>query len=225
MMAGRYKEMFEKMQVDALIYGHSHFPESRLYNGVLFFCPGFAGEDMRDPGRAVGILTISDGKISGEITVDFEEDGKSEKLSVGQLQNKFNRPERAIRQKAFAKFEEAWETRASLAASALNYQGGFRLSLYKHRGWKSVLHEPLRVNRMEEATLDAMWRNVATALPDMRKYIYAKKRFLGIDKFQLGRKAAAETGLRNCVGLFGKPHCCHLRLVLFGKACEIPHRP
>lgn len=67
MMAGRYKEMFEKMQVDALVYGHSHFPESRLFNGVLFFCPGFAGEDVRDPGRAVGILTISDGKISGEI--------------------------------------------------------------------------------------------------------------------------------------------------------------
>jgi oligoendopeptidase F len=122
-------------------------------------------------------------KISGEITVDFEEAGKVEKLSVGQLQNRFNSPDRSVRQRAFVKFEEAWNSRAILAASALNYQGGFRLSLYKNRNWKSPLHEPLRMNRLQEKTLNAMWKAVATTLPAMKKYIEAKKKLLGIDKF------------------------------------------
>ncbi len=122
-------------------------------------------------------------KISGEITVDFEEDGKIVKLSVGQLQNKFNSPNRETRKRAFAKFEEAWRNRSSLAASALNFQGGFRLSVYKNRGWKSPLHEPLRMNRLQEKTLNAMWKAVASSLPAMKKYIDAKKKLLGIDKF------------------------------------------
>lgn len=66
-MAHHYKEIFERLHADALVYGHSHSPDSRMYQGILFFCPGYAGEDLRHPGRAVGILTVSDGKISGEI--------------------------------------------------------------------------------------------------------------------------------------------------------------
>lgn len=122
-------------------------------------------------------------KLSGEITVDFEENGSVEKLSVGQLQNRFQHPDRAIRQKAFAKFEETWNGRATLAATALNSQAGFRLSLYKNRGWKSALFEPLKINRLQEATLDAMWRAVETSLPSLSKYISSKKKLLGIDKF------------------------------------------
>jgi pepF/M3 family oligoendopeptidase len=122
-------------------------------------------------------------RISGDILVDFEEDGKVEKLSVGQLQNKYQHPDRAVRQKAFVKLKEAWNSRAALATTALNSQGGFRLSIYNGRGWKSALHEPLRMNRMEEATLNAMWRAVSKSIPQMAKYIDAKKRILGIDEF------------------------------------------
>jgi oligoendopeptidase F len=122
-------------------------------------------------------------KISGEIRVDFEEAGKIETLSVGQLQSKFNSPDRSVRQRAFVSFVEAWNSRGTQAASALNYLGGFRLSLYKNRNWKSPLHEPLRMNRLQEKTLNAMWKAVATTLPAMRKYVEAKKKLLGIEKF------------------------------------------
>lgn len=69
-MAPLYSHLFERLQTDALIYGHSHFPQNKVFRGILFFCPGYAGEDARNPGRGVGLLTISDdhdGKISGEI--------------------------------------------------------------------------------------------------------------------------------------------------------------
>ncbi len=69
-MAPLYRDLFEKLHTDALIFGHSHFPQNRVYQGILFFCPGYAGENVREPGRAVGILTIlgsPGGEISGEI--------------------------------------------------------------------------------------------------------------------------------------------------------------
>lgn len=122
-------------------------------------------------------------KMSGELQVMFEQDGKEEKLSMGQLQNKFLHPDRKIRKAAFEKYAQAWERRAGLAAATLNNQAGFRLSLYKRRGWESALHEPLRVGRLKRETLATMWQEVASALPQMARYIAAKKKMLGIDKF------------------------------------------
>jgi pepF/M3 family oligoendopeptidase len=123
-------------------------------------------------------------RLSGEIKVEFAEPGKKpEVLSVGQLSNKFQNPDREVRKSAFQKFEQAWEGRAALAADTLNSQAGFRLTVYDRRGWKSALHEPLRLGRMKQQTLDAMWDAVGQALPQMEKYIEAKKRLLGIDKF------------------------------------------
>ncbi|MCK4857558.1 MAG: M3 family oligoendopeptidase [candidate division Zixibacteria bacterium] len=122
-------------------------------------------------------------KISGRIKVEFQDGDKLETLSVGQLQNKFLNPDRGIRKRAFTKFQEAWQEEASLTAAALNYQGGFRLSIYKHRDWDSVLHEPLRMGRMKEETLTAMWQAVTKALPQVTRYIEAKKKVLGITEF------------------------------------------
>jgi oligoendopeptidase F len=122
-------------------------------------------------------------KMSGELQVTFEQDGKKEALSMGQLQNKLLHPDRKVRKAAFQQFQGAWETRAGLAASALNSQAGFRLSLYRRRGWPSALHEPLRMGRMKKETLETMWDTVASALPQMSRYIAAKKKVLGIDKF------------------------------------------
>ncbi len=122
-------------------------------------------------------------KISGEISIEFSHEGKTEKLSVGQLANKFNSPDRVVREKAFRLFEKAWDEKANICAAALNNQAGFRLSLYKNRKWDSVLLEPLRLNRMQRASLDAMWAAVKQSLPEMKRYINAKKKLMGIDKY------------------------------------------
>lgn len=122
-------------------------------------------------------------KISGEISVDFEENGKVSKLSIGQLANKFQRPDRDTRRRAFELFEQVWGKQASLCAAALNAQAGFRLTVYKRRGWKTAVHEPLRMNRIQEGTLEAMWSAVTESLPLIEKYVSAKKKLLGIDSF------------------------------------------
>lgn len=122
-------------------------------------------------------------RMSGELRAEFEQNGKIETLSMGQLQNKTQHPDREVRKKAFEKYRESWDSRAGLASSILNNQAGFRLSLYKRRGWKSALHEPLRAGRMKRETLEAMWDAVGKALPDLSRYIAAKKKILGIDRF------------------------------------------
>jgi len=122
-------------------------------------------------------------KMAGDLRADFEEDGETKSLSMGQLATKMSSPDRDVRRRAFEAMCSAWETRADMAAMALNSQGGFRLSLYTNRKWDSVLHEPLTMARLKESTLDAMWSVVADETHKLKPYIEAKKKLLGIDKF------------------------------------------
>jgi oligoendopeptidase F len=122
-------------------------------------------------------------KMAGDLTTDFTEDGQTKQLSMGQLAIKMSSPDRKIRQQAFHKLSESWNSCAELAAMALNAQAGFRLSLYKNRNWQSPLYEPLTMARMRQETLDTMWRVVKRETPRLKPYIEAKKKLLGIDKF------------------------------------------
>lgn len=123
-------------------------------------------------------------KMYGDLSVDYSENGKKKKLSLSQLANKMSSPDRKIRRRAFEKLEEAWETRASLASMVLNFQAGFRLTLYSRRKWDSFLLEPLLICRLKEESLEAMWSAVETAGPKLNQYIDAKKKILGIDRFR-----------------------------------------
>lgn len=109
------------------------------------------------------------------INVDGEE------LSVGQAANRFASPDRAARQALFSSWEAAWEKESDLIAYALNHLGGFRLSLYKHRGWDDVLKEPLAANRIRRETLDAMFSAVESARPRLKQYLDRKAKLLGAD--------------------------------------------
>ncbi|NLI15787.1 MAG: M3 family oligoendopeptidase, partial [candidate division Zixibacteria bacterium] len=123
-------------------------------------------------------------KMAGDLRVDFEENGQTKTISMGQLAAKMDLPDRKIRQQAFEKMTSAWQSRAELAAMTLNSLAGFRLALYKNRGWESPIFEALRNARIKQETLDAMWGVVADESPRLQKYIAAKKNILGIDQFK-----------------------------------------
>ena len=46
---------------------------------------------------------------------------------------------------------------ADYLSKTLNHLSGFRLNVYKKRGWEDVLKEPLAINRMKNETLETMW--------------------------------------------------------------------
>lgn len=123
-------------------------------------------------------------KIAGDLRVEIEEDGKKKGISLGQNENRFSDPDRAVRRDAFEKMESAWETRADYAAMALNSLIGFRLSIYENRRWDSFLKEAIDDCRMKEETLEAMWQAVSEKGPRIKEYVDAKTELLGIDKFR-----------------------------------------
>lgn len=120
--------------------------------------------------------------IVGRMTMTVEENGKSTELSMGQAANKLNDANREVRKQVFAKWEDAWADSAELCANTINHIAGFRLAVYKHRGWDSFLKEPLEVCRMEEQTLNTMWDVIQKNKAPFVKYLQRKAKLMGVDK-------------------------------------------
>jgi oligoendopeptidase F len=117
-----------------------------------------------------------------QFRIPVEEDGKTIEMSAGQAFNKLHTPDTAKRRALFAEWERTWAEKADFCAEALNHLAGFRLTMYKHRGWESVHKEPLAINRMTEATLNAMWGAVDEAKDEFVAYLNRKARLLGLEK-------------------------------------------
>lgn len=120
--------------------------------------------------------------IVGKIKISFNENGKEKLLSVGQAFNKFSSPDREIRTAIFENWVKAWGDQADILAKTLNHLSGFRLSVYKKRGWEDVLKEPLSINRMEKRTLETMWTVISENKQMLVKYLERKATLLGLEK-------------------------------------------
>jgi len=121
--------------------------------------------------------------VTGRMSVTVEEKGKTVTLSMGQMSNRMSDPDPAFRASLMEKWEQAWAKEANLCALALNRLAGYRLALYKKRGWDSFLKEPLEINRMSKATLDAMWDTIDRNKDRLVTYMRRKKQYLGLGKF------------------------------------------
>jgi len=120
--------------------------------------------------------------LVGDIKIKIELDGEEKELSVGQANNLSSHENADVRKRSYEALEEAWEGKEDFFASALNHIAGFRLEVYKKRGWDSVLKEPLLRNRMSEETLDAMWGAIGENKAPFVEYLNVKARMLGTDK-------------------------------------------
>lgn len=122
-------------------------------------------------------------RLYGVISGNKEVNWNGQLLSLGQLQSKYlDDPDLQVREEAFHRYEAAWAELAKNCALALNFQAGFRLTLYKFRGWASVLQEPLQDNRLTAGTLEAMWNVVDARSAKLLDYFAAKARLYGLEK-------------------------------------------
>lgn len=103
--------------------------------------------------------------IVGSIQIPYEDEEGTKQLSAGQAFNKLDDEDPKVRKAMFRKWEEAWGGAADYCADTLNHLAGFRLKLYKGRGWEDVLKEPLGINRMSHTTLDVMWDVITKSKP------------------------------------------------------------
>ncbi|MGF9973815.1 M3 family oligoendopeptidase [Bacillus velezensis] len=114
----------------------------------------------------------------GRMKIPFED----KELSVGQAENMMAHPDRRIRHQVFKELNEAWKGEEELFGSTLNHLAGFRTEIYKARGWKSALEEPLAINRMKKETLDVMWRVITDHKKPFAEYLNRKASLLGLER-------------------------------------------
>ncbi|NMH70851.1 M3 family oligoendopeptidase [Bacillus sp. RO3] len=127
-------------------------------------------------------------------SMEIEHDGKT--LSVGQANNLLSSPDENTRKEVFGKLEKAWEQHEELFARTLNHLGGFRLNVYKKRGWEELMKEPLEYNRMKQETLDAMWGAISKNKKPFVQYLERKAQLIGkerLDWYDLDAPVAEST--------------------------------
>ncbi|MBE3562364.1 MAG: M3 family oligoendopeptidase [Hydrogenibacillus schlegelii] len=149
----RMPEPLEKLQADLAVDGYHGWGE--MYHAF------------------VGTLSVEVARRPGEAP---------ERLSVGQAANLLVHPERAVREAAFSAYEATWKGASPLGAEILNHLAGYRLTLYRHRGYADVLEEPLLLNRMTRETLEAMWDAVVRKRTPLVRYLEAKAKRLGLSR-------------------------------------------
>ena len=130
-------------------------------------------------GNAFGKLQ---GTVTSQLAVDFELDGKTEKLPMPALINLRSHPEEETRRRAYEAENNAWEGVKETLAACLNGVKGEANTLNKRRGRKDAIHSSLDAARMDRKTLDAMLSAMKDSFPMFRKYWNAKAKKIGKEK-------------------------------------------
>ena len=138
-----------------------------------------AAELSLSGGNAFGKLQ---GTVTSQLAVDFELDGKSQKLPMPALINLRSHPDEDTRRRAYEAENQAWETVKETLAACLNGVKGEANTLNKKRGRKDAVHSSLDAARMDRKTLEAMMAAMKDSFPMFRKYFNAKAKKIGKEK-------------------------------------------
>ncbi|GMV33622.1 MAG: oligoendopeptidase F [Chloroflexi bacterium] len=138
-----------------------------------------AAELTLSGGNAFGKLQ---GTLTSQMTVDFELDGKTQKMPMPALINLRSHPDEATRRRAYEAENIAWEGVKETLAACLNGVKGETLLLDKKRGREDNLHASIDAARMDRATLDAMLGAMKDSFPMFRRYFKHKAKLLGREK-------------------------------------------
>ena len=138
-----------------------------------------AAELTLSGGRAFNKLQ---GKLTSQLSVEFELDGKLQKLPMPALINLRSHPDEATRRRAYEAENKAWEGVKETLAACLNGVKGETNTLFRKRGWKDPLHFAVESARIDRKTLDAMLAAMKDSFPMFRKYFRAKAKKLGKEK-------------------------------------------
>ena len=120
--------------------------------------------------------------VTSQLTVDFELDGETKKLSTPALINLRGHPNEDVRRRGYEAENKIWEGAKETLAACLNGVKGEANTLNKQRGRVDALHHPIDAARMDRKTLDAMLGAMEASFPMFRKYFKNKAKRLGKEK-------------------------------------------
>jgi pepF/M3 family oligoendopeptidase len=122
------------------------------------------------------------GTVTSQLSVDFELDGKVQKLPMPALINLHSHPDESVRRRAYEAEMTAWKTIEESVAAAMNGIKGTVNTLNKRRGREDALHPAIDMARIDRSTLEAMLSAMQDSFPAFRRYFKAKARRLGKEK-------------------------------------------
>jgi pepF/M3 family oligoendopeptidase len=104
--------------------------------------------------------------------------GDLDELPMTVVRGRATHPDREVREEAYRAELVAWAGVAVPLAAALNGAKGEAAVLNRRRGWADALEPALFTNNVDRTTLDALQHAVVDSLPDFRRYLRAKHRWL-----------------------------------------------
>ncbi len=125
---------------------------------------GLAAELTLSGGNAFEKLQ---GTVTSQLSVDFELDGKTQKLPMPALINLRSHPDESVRHRAYDAENIAWESVKEILAACLNGVKGEANTLNKRRGREDALHSALDAARIDRKTLKAMLGAMEDSFPDV----------------------------------------------------------
>ena len=138
-----------------------------------------AAELSLSGGSAFGKLQ---GTVTSQLSVDFELDGKVEKMPMPALINLRSHPDAEVRRRGYETENKAWESVKEVLAACMNGVKGETIALNKRRGREDALHSSLDAARIDRATLEAMMSAMEGSFPMFRKYFKSKASKLGKER-------------------------------------------
>jgi pepF/M3 family oligoendopeptidase len=122
------------------------------------------------------------GTVCSQVMVNFELDGKLQKIPITALQNLNHHPNPEVRRRAYEAEMAAWESVREPLAAALNGVKGSKIIIDKRRGRTDSLHASLDTSRIDRETLDTLLSVMRESFPTFRRYLMAKAKRLGQDR-------------------------------------------
>ncbi len=138
-----------------------------------------AAELTLSGGNAFGKLQ---GTLTSQLSVDFELDGKIQKLPMPALINLRSHPDEGTRRRGYEAENIAWEAVKETLVACMNGVKGEALTLDKKRGREDAIHASIDVCRMDRKTLNAMLDAMKDSFPMFRKYFKHKAKLIGKEK-------------------------------------------
>jgi len=138
-----------------------------------------AAELTLSGGNAFGKLQ---GTVTSQMTVDFELNGKVQKMPMPALINLRSHPDESVRRRAYEAENQAWEGVKETLAACLNGVKGETLILDKKRGREDAIHASIDSARMDRETLNAMLGAMKDSFPMFERYFLHKAKLIGKEK-------------------------------------------
>lgn len=133
--------------------------------------------------EVISKLNISGGqawsKLQTYLTSITEEDYRGQSLTLSELRNLAYSDDANVRKEAYERELALYDKIKEPIAFSINNIKKQVLSTSQLRGYDSPLHATLLQSRMSQATLDSLLASIKAFLPEFRRYLKLKAKYLG----------------------------------------------